>query len=108
MRVCGFDCLVTEERLPDTDNGQLPISRTLKRFSDEKEIKYLYRYNIRESDNDGEIGEITKSVVANHGGTILSMEPILGEEEDDKLIDSMNDVLCSYVSIREYVVSKPE
>ena len=108
MRVCGIDCLVTEDILPDTDNGQLPISRTLKRFSDEKEIKYLYRYNIRKSDNDGEIGEITKSVVVNHGGTILSMEPILGEEEDDKLIDSMYDVLCSYVSIREYVVSKPE
>lgn len=112
IKICDVDCLITTDRLPYTNDMQIPISRHLKRYSDKKEIKYLYRYDVRENDDDGEIGEIARRVVVNHGGTILSMEPLLAEEENFKLIDSMNDIDYggdgSDISIRDYIVSKPE
>lgn len=112
IKICDVDCLITTDRLPYTNDMRIPISCHFKRCSDQKEITYLYRYDVRENDDDGEIGEIARNVVVNHGGTILSMEPLLTEGENSKLIDSMNDIDYggdgSDISIRDYIVSKPE
>ena len=113
IKICDVDCLTINEIPPYTNRGRIPISQILKRISDKKEIKHLYRYDIVKTDDDDEIGEIVTHVSSDyHGGTILSMEPILDEREGYKFIDLMTDVdydsSGSDISIRDYIVSKPE